>query len=281
MNDFKAELQGGLGNQLFILTTALSAARRFGLPLELDARAHSSERERPLAISPVLENLNCDVRIVTGRRTFLERVFRVLRIRLKSRKYFVEQGFGFDQTFSSLRSTQILFGYFQSPLYFSEGVAGEVHSALEKQRASLGIHLSTDFHVHIRRGDYLGTSASQVHGLASMEYFERAISRVQAELPSVRFKVFTDSPELIPAETLTRWNAYLEESDDSTPPLTSLLEMSSGQGLIMSNSSFSWWAAWLISQRSPANIIIAPRPWMADGSSAHDLLKPEWLTLGS
>jgi hypothetical protein len=48
----------------------------------------------------------------------------------------------------------------------------------------------------------------------------------------------------------------------------------------MSNSSFSWWAAWLMRQRDPSVRVIAPRPWTADGSSAHDLLYEDWISVG-
>jgi hypothetical protein len=47
----------------------------------------------------------------------------------------------------------------------------------------------------------------------------------------------------------------------------------------MSNSSYSWWAAWLGSERGNMRHIIAPRPWFEHASIEKDLLLPSWLTL--
>jgi hypothetical protein len=174
-----------------------------------------------------------------------------------------------------------MFGFFQSPLYFTAQVAEQLFTGLEKVRASHDIPLSPSIHVHIRRGDYLTSSASAVHGLATEDYFERAIQRILRQNPHASFKIFTDSPELITNDQLTRWNATLEEGQGTLPPLLSLLEMGSGSGLIMSNSSFSWWAAWLMTQRNTDVPVVAPRPWMANGDSAHTLLLPDWITVGS
>ena len=57
--------------------------------------------------------------------------------------------------------------------------------------------------------------------------------------------------------------------------------MSLSQGLIMSNSSFSWWAGWLMRQRDQSARVIAPRPWFATGESAADLLYEDWITIGA
>jgi hypothetical protein len=68
VNTFNAELQGGLGNQLFILGAGMSAAERFGLPLVLDARSLSSPGERPLAIEPLIAELSTGVSLVKGQK---------------------------------------------------------------------------------------------------------------------------------------------------------------------------------------------------------------------
>lgn len=281
MKKIVAELQGGLGNQLFILGAGMSTAEKFSCGLELDARSLSNPNERSIAIEPVLELLTNQVALITGVRPLPERIKRLLSIKLKSSKYFIERDFGYDPRFNSISQKQVLSGYFQSPKYLSESVKQRLFYALEQVRIANEVDLSTSIHIHIRRGDYLSTSASSIHGLASMDYFERSIQLVQNELPNATFKVFTDSPELLTQQQLTRWNATLETGQTSQTPLESLIEMGAGAGLIMSNSSFSWWAAWMMAQRNSASPIIAPRPWMANGDSAHELLLPDWITLGS
>jgi len=51
--------------------------------------------------------------------------------------------------------------------------------------------------------------------------------------------------------------------------------------MIMSNSSFSWWAALLMRSQSGQqdSLVIAPRPWTASGESRADMLEADWITL--
>lgn len=280
-SEFEVELQGGLGNQLFILAAGLTAAERFGSNLVLDARSLSRVGEREIAIEPVLSELNRSVRVLKGSRSFGARAIRLARIKTGSSKYFLERLHGYDSRFENLTQNQTLYGYFQSPHYFSTSTSKSLATALEALRLQSSPSSTGRVHLHIRRGDYLSASASKVHGLAGLGFFQRAVKRIRETEPEAQFKVFTDSPEQIPTELLADWDALIEENQAQATPLESLLELASGSGIVMSNSSFSWWAAWLISQRDAKAQIIAPRPWFANGDSASTLLLPDWVTLGN
>ena len=54
--------------------------------------------------------------------------------------------------------------------------------------------------------------------------------------------------------------------------------MSLGRAIIISNSSFSWWSAFLSKE---ASLILAPRKWFKGIQDPKDLLPPEWITLES
>ena len=61
-------------------------------------------------------------------------------------------------------------------------------------------------------------------------------------------------------------------------PVVDLAKMAAHQRIIIANSSFSWWAAWMMARRT-GGYIIAPRPWFANDTAASDLLLPTWITL--
>jgi hypothetical protein len=61
--------------------------------------------------------------------------------------------------------------------------------------------------------------------------------------------------------------------------LDSLVVMASARGLVMANSTYSWWAGFLRDQ--PERPVVAPRPmWALPGvSDDRDLLLPHWITV--
>lgn len=148
-----------------------------------------------------------------------------------------------------------------------------------RQRFSYGIGYRTTplVAVHIRRGDYL--KATQFHvPLWDTEYYKKAFSL----FPNEQFLVFcrdNQDPEIDKADrewceefmtnhvgkgrfTLAPNNT--EETDD-------LNLMASCESLIMANSSFSWWAAFLGNHER----VICPQIWFTDGYQRTELL-PEW-----
>ena len=92
-------------------------------------------------------------------------------------------------------------------------------------------------------------------------------------------RIFSDSPDIVRQELIEPQNLEFIDDTSALGSLATVRAMSQGVAFAMSNSSFSWWAAWLLSRRDSSAPIIAPRPWQADGQSGHDQLLPGWLTL--
>ena len=134
--------------------------------------------------------------------------------------------------------------------------------------------------LHVRRGDYLDPKTRRHHGLAEPDYFERAQHLLRDLGAWNGGRIFSDSPEAAAAELARIPDLEIVRDPEALGEPTTLRAMASGSGFIMSNSSFSWWSAWMMQRRSPARIV-APRPWVASGGSAHELLDPSWITLGA
>ena len=71
----------------------------------------------------------------------------------------------------------------------------------------------------------------------------------------------------------------LLDKDAPLGTIATIKAMAAGTAMIMSNSSFSWWAATLMRSRHPGALVVAPRPWTGAGDSRADLLEPDWITL--
>jgi hypothetical protein len=268
-------LSGGLGNQLFVYAAAWEQSRRLGCPLYLDCSGYDEGNRRTLELEGLgLPGVFFREGSSIGKPARHPRLARLLHRGRGDDGVFMEQGPGYDPRVQNVRIGQTLYGYFQARAYFrsSEPELAALLPAPPQSSASIA--------VHVRRGDYL-IPAHASHGVTTRAYFERAIPLMYEAYGELPLRVFTDSPERVRDEFDGLPYAFeIAHDAPGLSPWDTVVLMARSRAIVMSNSSFSWWAAWLMRQRDPAVRVIAPRPWVADGASAHDLLYEEWISLG-
>lgn len=128
--------------------------------------------------------------------------------------------------------------------------------------------------MHIRRGDYMSEVNYSIYGkVCTIDYYHRAIDMIKKLVQKdINIYIFTDDipwvkanfkdPKFTIVETSVEWK--------------DLFLMSLCKHHIISNSSFSWWGAWL--GNFPNKVIIAPK-WWYYGMKAPDLLPKSWIKL--
>ena len=275
---FEVVLNGGLGNQLFGWALGFAASQESGLDCRFNCSRIEGRDFQLDAFNIVGESVKPFQNSCLQNRYFKRLVKKIPKI-FRNRS-FVESGFHFQENFLSPKKHVSYYGYFQSYKYFENygpqirRILNEFQSKSERfNKASKYILENKPFAVHIRRGDYLGRE--DFHGLASEDYFLRAIRMIKASNPSATFILFSDSPSLT-KDLLTDVN-YISEVTDSHSPAETLVLMSQCKGIIGSNSSFSWWAAYIMESEA---IRIFPRPWFVNRSlDTRDLLPPNWIQL--
>ncbi len=281
MKAVRATLVGGLGNQMFIAAAALELGQRLHARVEFDV---SELRSDPLRRAFGLHEFPhlADCAVVPPMRLGLPGPIRRRSDSLRP-DVFVEAGFRYDPRFARISKPIRIRGYFQSPTYFpSIDVRllfgrGQVNPRLAAIRAAVGDRWVG---VHVRRGDYLRMSTTAVHGLCSDGYFLNGLEVLKrASGEALPIVLFTDQPAAVSERILAR-AALVMGADPNSHEVFDLLAMSAAEGLVISNSSFSWWAAFLADRSDRP--VVAPRPWLKAGDiAASDLLLPNWLTLGA
>ncbi|MGH8687215.1 MAG: alpha-1,2-fucosyltransferase [Burkholderiales bacterium] len=195
-----------------------------------------------------------------------------------------ERHFHFDPQILLLGDGIYLDGYWQSPKYFNEieeVVRGEfkVRCPLAGKNLELAemIEDCTSVSLHVRRGDYVADAhTSRYHGTCGPEYYERAIAVVRQRVGNPHIFIFSDDPEWAETNlrfpfptTVLRHNAVTRGEED-------LRLLSLCRHHIIANSTFSWWGAWLCSNRT--KVVVAPQKWFQDAShSTIDLIPDEWV----
>jgi hypothetical protein len=178
----------------------------------------------------------------------------------------------YDSAIEEITPGTTLVGYFQSPHYFDR-VADVLFERLTADCGS-----AAPITLHLRRGDYLNAHVAKFHGVTSAKYAKRAIALLNTMGVAGPVAVFSDEPDRVMGE-LEGFDADLTFRDQSgMGALQSMQQLAAGDHMIMSNSSFSWWAAWMMDRRA-GGYVVAPRPWFGDDTAAADLLLPNWITL--
>ncbi len=280
---------GRLGNNLFQYAFGRVLAERHGGPLVLDGSWFNEDSWRfasPLGSLPGF----------TKGRAKLVRPFsfgsRVLR-KVTGRHHWQYLGLSeiqerqadhsFDISLHQAPADCVVFGYFQSHLYF-DGIKkilrDELNTddlGLERGHEELAALLKapTSVAIHVRRTDYLANP--RIHQL-NLDWYHRAMDLMRERVAQARFFVFSDDPD---------WCLYNFKGpsitvcthSNSLAPLVDLHLMKTASHHIIANSSFSWWAAWLGTK--PGQQVIMPDRWFDRDITAPAAEKclPEWTML--
>lgn len=280
-------LSGGLGNQLFTFASSLALSKKYSRELVIvdswysgSQRGISFEEHRRKFELFEFEPIKKEFR----RANWVEK-----KILALVQKAHFDKGIDLrklrvkvvDGDIIKLRElphdTQILYGYMQNPEIFAS-IRAEIQT-LVKLRLSQQLEVEDQIKqfktsgnrliaLHVRRGDYAHPDSFGC--LLTSKYFANALSKFDLSRSTVL--VFTDSPEWCKADTFLRRFQIIEEKSATV----SLVLMSLCDDFVVSASTFSWWGAWLNSEKS--NKVVAPLPYNEfDDKVWENLVEQSWV----
>lgn len=289
-----AQIQGGLGNQLFQYATAKALSIRLKGRLQLDISWFSHRWEDVTPRHFLLPGLKVDCQLTTHHQAIHspKRWRRIAQRFLPLNPYILkDRPFRFNSdlnTFKPYTSQDIyLIGYWQSYHYFNAirniliKEIKPVNTLSDHYQGYLEKILSCpSAMVHIRRGDYVHLPvAAKIHGFVGLDYYQKGFDRLLASNPNIHFFVFSDDIEWAKSNLPHQEKIHFIESvDEINAPVQELFLMSQCQKHLIANSSLSWWGAWLSESTIP--MIIAPKNWTNDrDKNWDDLLPKHWQKL--
>ena len=167
-----------------------------------------------------------------------------------------------EEVLARLSEDTTYFGYFQSERFFS-AVRDDVRSSfrmlprhVQTFRARYGMLVATDYVCcHMRRTDY-HTFAGGV--ALPMSYYKSALAHIRPRAGTPIVFVGDDLEEA--RATFSDCDGARFEHNDEAIDLQLLGHAAT---VIVSNSSFAWWGAWLNAR--PGKRVFAPRHWLGYG----------------
>jgi hypothetical protein len=264
----EAVLNGRLGNWLFQYAAARALALKTGTEVELNLSRYVSWRDpRGAAVVKALGFFKLDA---TYTRISADTKRTLARFGLHERREnFTEAAWGYDPRFAALGAATRLTGYFQSPRYW-EGFEALLRSDLAPRRLAddpvlsrtlAGLNDSAAVSVHVRRGDYLTTERA-LHGVCTTDYYAQAIREMRSRVEHARFFVFSDDVAWCRDHFKDSDMSVVDVPSSSREPALDLHLMSLCSHHVISNSTYSWWGAWLDAR--PAAIVCTPDRWFND-----------------
>lgn len=292
-------LRGGLGNQMFQYALGLHLTKKNNAKLVLDTvllndrfpRKEFAYRTYGLGVFKLDPEFTLLSRMsavlpIPGFWLGLDLIFMQLRDKPGLRKIIKEKNeHAFDSAVLEAKGNVVLWGRWQTEKYF-EDIADEVRKAFQLRDELYGeaaliadeIRRTNSVSIHVRRGDYAAfKSVEQLHGKTDLSYYGRAAADIVARISNPHFFVFSDDI------------AWCRKNLKIRPPATFVAQTAAGphgafhlklmsfcKHNIITNSTFSWWAAWL--NENPRKIVIAPRRWYADNTNQGDIIPERWIT---
>jgi Glycosyl transferase family 11 len=278
-------ITGGLGNQLFQLAAAIHLRDGVGMQVVLDRQFFSHQDPDSAHRVFELDQLPHGFTIIRGRgqSSRFQALPRALGRRLITRGARVIL---FKDAVASARESknpgpaeETLIELSESGLGFYSAVPPQAHSlamrSLLETRIPLAFDQETDspyIGVHSRLGDYLNTRwRTQLGPTDPVSLLElgRNLSEKYNGLP---IRVFTDSPKIF-KELCPKSITGPYEISEAVSSWDALTGMARSHAFVMSNSTLSWWAAFIAtSTRNEPPEVHMPFPWQVEPSAFDDLM---------
>ena len=282
------KVMGGLGNQLFQYALGRTLALRLGADLAFDLRDLGPRAMRAYG----LDAFDIVARVAQREEIARLRGSHGLLARLRRRPwvpaptYLRERAlWTYTPEILPHAGEAYLDGFWQSESYFREAEVQLRKDLVLRRPLSAGDEeLGTEMQsadsvsVHIRRGDYVSDEGSRrFYGDFSPAFLEAAVALLLA--PSERrprFYLFSDDPQWV-GRNVTLPGPTTIVSDGLRSPQHELCLMARCRHHIVTNSTYSWWGAWL--GRQEGGITVGPRRWNVAGVPTPDIVPDWWVTI--
>lgn len=281
------ELSGGLGNQMFqyALYKKFESLNKDVVMETSFFRSGQELRELELGIFPVKYKEITDKEAASIRGYgYQDSVLDKIRYKLTPKKYkvYIDKIGPFQPEIFEMENVY-LSGYWQNENYFKDireivcrdfSFSDELVECNKELCHTLENENSVS--VHIRRGDYLTTENTRIHGnICTDAYYANAMNYIRESVENPQFYIFTDDLEWV-REKYRGQNVMIVEGNRNDSSYVDMFLMSKCKHNIVANSTFSWWGAWLNS--NPDKLVLAPPKWLNNFEEAQ-VACAEWILI--
>lgn len=312
-----AKISQGLGNQMFQYAAGKALALQKNTELKVDISGYNERSYRQFQISKLfianpsiiskqeLSNINLSHPVRNVLNKFFSKKIRSLPYEEKNvakvvyeigylfrkphrQRVYEERSFSFDSNFFNTNTDVYLKGYWMSYKYFKSfeqnikqdfTIKPELVTHLQNLLQS--IHQQDSIALHIRCTDKKSVAKYyELYGELSKEYYTKAVDEIirTKGITNPQLYVFSDDINEAKQYVSPKYPAIFVSSFITHSPIEDFFLITQCKHVVIANSTFSWWAAYLNVHQNGLKII--PKPWYAGKQyNAKDLYVPGWLSI--
>ena len=266
-------LQGGLGNQLYMLAYAnylkmqgYTNVEMLTLPLKKN-NGNTKDKKKRFLLTDIPKKLGIDVT------SFLHRYIYSLIIRLpkvpmyknlwsKFIKLHIEpqnEWAVFHPEMQELGFINIHIGYYQAHQYISNGFREQLKAVFNTiQIEKTYLITEQDVAMHIRRGDFLTNGNENIFNKIELPYYLEELQTISENVNIGKIYIFSDDFDAIAEDINTIKKQYKIELVEGQSVLEDFVMLQQFSNFVIGNSTFSWWAAIL---SDATNVVVPKKPW--------------------
>lgn len=294
------KLKGGIGNQMFQYAFGRRIALENNLELKFDITSFKDDRvyrnKYNLDCFNIVENIATEkdlrkARIYTSKSYFGKFIRLLSRIKPYYKRYVVNEKkfFLYDKKVMIKKKNVYYNGYWQNEKYFKdiEDIIRKdfiFKNKLNRENLKLlkRIKNTNSVGLHIRNYGITYDEKASIRdlknfGIMKISYYQNALKYLENKINNFKIFIFSDDINWVKKKYDFKSDNILYV-DNEGKDYEQLQLMSLCKHQIISNSTFSWWAAWL--NDNPYKIVISPQNWFATGEyNTSDLIPIEWLKI--
>jgi hypothetical protein len=286
LDGISVRLFGGLGNQLFQYFAGLDASLKMGSKLTVDMRwidASYSQSESDIRDFEFSSSLNLISGNESSKLNFtIERLKTIIARSSRIASDFLALNSPTHAGYIDLTKIEVgveLRGYYQAYKYF-ESVSRVIDMKNWSLKSESNIFLKMKLKlesqpfiaIHVRGGDYL--KKGSINHILHKEYYEEGLKKLKVPLGEIKVYVFSDEIDYA-KNMLKDLPGLLYLNQKGLRASEAMLLMSLAKGMIIANSTFSYWAAVINTSGS----IIAPKYWYTDSEVDKELYPKKWVQI--
>lgn len=280
------KLWGGLGNQMFQYAFGIYLSKKYGCNVSFYPHFGISASE-------------CSINVVVKNITFLSEEEQrsmscyyknLLHYRIERKmaqkipflytKLYVERKLCYHENLPE--KSKLFDGYWQSYKYLKD-IDAEIRNSFSFVNIVdpfkiYEIQNSDSVFIHIRRGDYMNAKNQILFEECKVDYYVKAIHMVRSLVDNPKFFIFSNDINWVKSNfKIFEMSVVFVENETS---VADFVCMQACKHAIIANSTFSWWAAWLINNKSKR--IIAPLNWYRNkkmNETTSDLIPEDWIRI--